>query len=214
MKAMKCKVLFAMFFVFLMVSYAGATVPNFGNDGLQGLTDAQIKDIQAGKIVVSTSDSVLDEKTQAKSSLITAAMIFDKPPEVVYDLLYRSEDQIKFLKEIKEVKVINKTETQNNIEFTTKAAVFTFVYRVIHNFDKNNLYMYWNIDRSFKNDLTDLRGFWKFYPYPGGKTLARYGSDVSIKGVPTWVENIFKASGVKDALKNVKKYIDTGWTYR
>ena len=136
---MKCKVLIAMFFVFLMVSYVQAAVPNFGNDGLQGLTESQIKEITDGKIIVTTSEPTEDEVTKARNSLITAVMIFEKPPEQVYELLYRSEDQIKFLPEIKDVKVINKSETQNNIEFKTRAAVFTFVYRVIHNFDKNNL---------------------------------------------------------------------------
>lgn len=211
---MKLKVLVTMLCVFLMVAYAQATVPDFGNDGLKGLTEKQIKDITDNKIVVTTSEPTVDETTGARTSLITAVMIFNKPPEQVFDTLYRSEDQIKFLPEIKDVKVINKTEKDNNIEFKTRAAVFTFVYRVIHKFDKNNLYMDWAMDKSFKNDLQDLRGFWKFYSYPGGKTLARYGSNVSVKGVPEWVENIFKATGVKDALKNVKKHIDTGWTCR
>jgi hypothetical protein len=209
---MKCKVLIAIFFIFLMVNYVEAAVPYFGDDGLQGLSESQIKDISAGKIILSTSDSVIDETTQAKSSIITAVMIFDKPPEEVYNLLYRSEDQIKFLKEITDIKIINKGETQNNIEFKTRAAIFTFVYRVIHSFDKQNLYIHWIMDKNFKNDLTDLRGYWKFYSYPGGKTLARYGSNVSVKNVPTWVENIFKKTGVANALKNVKKYVDTGWT--
>lgn len=213
-KTMRVKLIVTTLCVLLMAAYAQATVPDFGNDGLKGLTETQIKQIADGKIVVTTSDPTEDESTKARSSLITAVMIFEKPPEQVYDLLYRSEDQIKFLPEIKDIKIINKGETQNNIEFKTRVAVFSFVYRVIHNFDKNNLYMYWNMDKSFKNDLQDLRGFWKFYPYPGGKTLARYGSNVSVKGVPEWVENIFKKSGVKDALTNVKKYIDTGWTCR
>ena len=211
---MKFKVFITMFFVFLMINYAVAAVPDFGNDGLKGISESQMKEITDGKIIVNTSDDTIDETTQAKSSLITAVLIFNKPPEEVFNLLYRSEDQIKFLEELKDVKVISRTDTQNDIEFKTRAAVFTFVYRVIHHFDKNNLYMYWAMDKSFKNDLQDLRGFWKFYPYPGGKTLARYGSNVSIKGVPDWVENIFKKSGVKNALTNVKKYVDTGWTYR
>ncbi|MGD0279850.1 MAG: hypothetical protein ABSC11_11150 [Smithella sp.] len=211
---MKFKVFITMFFVFLMINYAVAAVPDFGNDGLKGLSESQMKEITDGKIVVNTSDDTIDETTQAKSSLITAVLIFNKPPEEVFNLLYRSEDQIKFLEELKDVKVISKTDTQNDIEFKTRAAVFTFIYRVIHHFDRNNLYMYWAMDKSFKNDLQDLRGFWKFYPYPGGKTLARYGSNVSIKGVPDWVENIFKKTGVKNALTNVKKYVDTGWTYR
>ena len=212
--ARRMMVLATMACVLPMAANAHAAAPDFGSDGLKGLSESQIKEITGGKVIAATSEPSEDEATKSRSSLITAVMIFEMPPERVYELLYRSEDQIKFLPEIKEVKVISRSETQNNIEFKTRAAVFTFVYRVIHHFDKSSLYIHWAMDRSFKNDLEDLRGFWKLYPYPGGKTLARYGSSVSIKGVPEWVENMFKKSGVKSALANTKKYIDTGWTCR
>lgn len=210
---MKLKVLIAIMLIFLTANYAQA-IPDFGDDGLKGLSDSQIKELLEGKIIVSTSDTALDETTQVKSSLITAIMILNKPPEETYNLLYHTEDQIKFLEEIKDIKIIRKGETQDDIEFKLRAAIFTLVYRVIHNFDRGNLYMYWSLDKNFKNDLEDLHGFWKLYPYPGSKTLVRYGSNVSLKNVPTWVENIFKKSGVRNALKNVKKHIDTGWTLR
>jgi len=66
------------------------------------------------------------------------------------------------------------------------------------------------MDKSFNNDLADLQGFWKLYPYPGGRTLVQYGSNVSIKNVPDWIENMFKKKGVEKSLNCVKKYVNTG----
>jgi len=70
------------------------------------------------------------------------------------------------------------------------------------------------MDKSFNNDLADLQGFWKLYSYPGGETLVRHGSNVSIKNVPDWIENMFKKKGVEKSLNCVKKYVNKGWTLK
>lgn len=212
--AMKYKIFAVITFVFLMVSYGQAAVHNFGDDGLKGLSESQIKDLSEGKIIFSTSDSVNNESKEAKSSIITATLLLDKPPEEIYNILYHTEDQIKYLEEIKEIKIIRKNEVQDNIEFKLKILMISLVYRVIHNFDKKNLYIHWTMDKNFNNDLQSLQGFWKLYPYPGGKTLARYGSNVSVKNVPDWLENMFKKKGVEKSLNCVKKYVNTGWTLK
>jgi hypothetical protein len=79
---------------------------------------------------------VRDEAIQSKSSIITAVMVLDKSPEEIYNILFQTEDQIKYLEEIKEITSVKKDEVQDNIKFKTKAVLFTFVYRVINNFDK------------------------------------------------------------------------------
>jgi hypothetical protein len=211
---MKYKIFTAVIFVFLMVSYTQAAVPNFGDDGLKGLSESQIKDLSEGKIIFNTTDSVNNESAEAKSSIITAALLLDKPPEEIYNILYHTEDQIKYLEEIKEIKIVNKNEVQDNIEFKLKILMISLEYRVIHSFDKKNLYIHWTMDKNFKNDLESLQGFWKLYPYPGGRTLARYGSNVSVKHVPGWLENMFKKKGVEKSLNCVKKYVNTGWTLK
>jgi hypothetical protein len=195
----------------LLVSSASAgEARDFGPGGMRGLTAAQERDLAHGNIVFSTTDT----KGKGKSALIEAAVVFDKPPEYVWELLYRTENQVEYLEEIDELKVVKKEELQDNLEFKLEILFLTFVYRVIHHFDKDDFHIYWGLDSSFENDLLDLRGFWKLHPYGEGKTLARYGSHVSLKNVPQWVESLFKRRGVEKSLIAVRKYVNSGGTYR
>jgi len=93
--------------------------------------------------------------------------------------------------------------------------MLTYNYRVIENYYPETKCLRWMLDTSYsKNDLSMLKGYWQLYPYGNGKTLARYGSSVSFKNVPEFIENMFKKGGVKDALASVKKYVDSGGAYR
>lgn len=199
--------------VFLITPYTvHAKLPDFGPDGLKGLTEKQVEDIDKGKIVFSTTDKSL-EKEDKKEALIEAVLVFDTPVEETWRLLAKTEDQIQYLKEIKELNIINQGENDNINEFKLKVLFFTLVYRVHHMFEKENLYFHWTLDPTFENDLADLKGFWKFYPYEGDRTLVRYGSDVSLKKVPDWVEALFKKGGTEKALESVKRYVDSGGTW-
>src|SRR6185436_1984714 len=115
----------------------------------------------------------------------------------------------------KEIKVI-KTLPDKCIQVHTVGNwMATFTYGVIQKQEPQNQRLTWTLDSSYpNNDLTSLDGYWKFFPYGKTKTLARYGSNVSFKNVPEFVENMFKKGGVKDALVSVKKYVDSGGTYR
>ncbi len=201
----------ALIMMLILVSATVATgAPDFGTDGLGGLTEKQKATLAVGNIVFYTADV----KGKNKSSLIQAAIVFDKTPEQVWSLLFRTQDQIKYLKEIEKINIISKAQAKDNLEFHLSVAWLDYVYRVIHRFDPINRYFHWGLDPTFKNDLKDLRGYWKLYPYGNGKTLARYGSNVSIKKVPSFVENMFKKNGVKKSLQAVKKYINSNGTWR
>jgi hypothetical protein len=195
--------------LFMVSSWCFAAVPDFGPDGLKGLDASQQQKLAKGKIVFTFTDSA----TQAHSGLIEAAVVFNQTPGKTWDLLYHTEDQEKYLKELEEAKVIAKSPVRDTIEFRVKAAFLTFLYRVNHNFDQAGLNFWWGLDPTFKNDLVDLRGYWRFYPYGQGKTLARYGSTVSLRNIPAFIEDMFKKSGVERSLASVKKYIDSGGAY-
>ncbi len=185
-------------------------LPEFGDAGLNGLTEAQRQDLAAGKIIFATEGSI----SKADSEIIYAAIVFDRPLEETWSLIAKTEDQIKYLSSINDLKIIRKGGSTDNIEFSVSAGPFTKTYRVIHRFRPDKKGLEWSLDPSFDNDFRELTGFWRFYDFGDGKTLARYGSDVSICGVPGWAESLFKKRGINEALGQVKKYVDSGGAWR
>lgn len=203
------KTILALIVICFSASMGMAATPDFGPDGLKGLNEAQKQKLAQGQIVFTFTDST----SQAHAGLIEAAVVFDKSPEETWYFLTRVEDQYKYLKEVEISRAMTKTDPVNLVLFKVTAAMLSVDYRVSYQYDQANKYFHWGLDPGFQNDLLDLRGFWRVYPYGQGKTLARYGSNVSLKNVPGFIEDMFKKSGVSRSLVSVKKYVDSGGTY-
>ena len=182
-----------------------AAIPDFGLDGLKDLDFQQTQQLGNGEIVFTFTKSTMQEH----SGLIEAAVIFNRTPEQTWNLLSRPEDQVKYLKEIKEAKVIARSALHDTIEFKAKFAFLTFICRVNLTYDQADLNFFWRLDPTYNNDCTDLHGFWHFYPYGQNKTLARYGFAVSLKNIPGFIEALFKKSVIARSLASVKKYVDS-----
>ena len=182
-----------------------AAVSDFGPNGLKDLDGQQIQRLVNGEIVFSFTKLT----TQEHSGLIEAAVIFNQTPEQTWNLLHRAEDQVKYLKEIKGAKVISRNFLRDTIEFRAKFAFMTFICRVNLTFDKEGLNFCWRLDTKHDSDCLELNGFWRFYPYGQGKTLARYGFAVSLKYIPIFIEDMVKKSMIARSLASVKKYVDS-----
>lgn len=180
--------------------------PDFGPDGMTGLSDSQKNELKDGRIVFSATDMDKD------SSMIEAAIIFNKPPEAVWDMLSNTDEQIRYLKEVNKIKLIDKNGNTDTMWFQLKIMLITVKYQINHHYNKENLCFHWSLDPSYKSDFRELKGFWKFYPYENNKTVARYGSLVNIKFLPLWLQDAIKKKGVEKALKSVKCYVDSGGT--
>ncbi|MGD9941566.1 MAG: hypothetical protein AB7T74_17370, partial [Clostridia bacterium] len=76
------------------------------------------------------------------------------------------------------------------------------------------LYMHWDLAPEFDNGLKEFKGFWRLYPYEGGRTLARYGNRVSPVGIPDFIVDLFRKGGIVRALETVRLYVESGGTYR
>ncbi len=183
-----------------------AATPDFGSDGLKDLDIEQRRRLASGEIVF----TITNLTGQEHSRLIQAAVIFNQTTEKTWELLSRIEDQVKYLEELEEARVIAKRPQQETVEFKTRFAFLTFINRVNLTFDKEGLNFFWKLDPKFDNDLTDLRGLWRFYSFGQGKTLGRYGCVVSLKNVPTFIEDMFKKNLIARTLISVKKYVDLG----
>jgi hypothetical protein len=65
-----------------------------------------------------------------------------------------------------------------------------------------------------RHGLTGLSGFWRLYPFAGGKTLARYGNRVLLGfAVPQFVQTALAKNQLPAALKSTKRYVDSGGTW-
>ncbi len=186
------------------------TMPDFGHDGLKGLDNAQ-------KVILSSGESVLTKtisRSGVKRALIEVAVVFNQPIDEVWKLLSNTENQIKYIEELKDLKIIKKAPVEDNIEFMLEFFYIDITYRVIHKFDHANYYYHWGLDPNFDNSIQDLRGFYRFYPYGEGKTLARYGTRVSVvKLIPRFIEDFLIKKNLPKALASMKKYVDSGGTY-
>ena len=184
--------------------------PDFGPDGLAGLSQVKIWRLNRGEIVL--PESLV--QTPDGRTLIEAALVFDRPPEEVWRLLSRTEDQVKYLGEVKKIAVLSKSPVEDHLEFTTKVLIKTFVYRQRHYFDPQHLYFHWELDSSFPSEIKELSGFWRLYPFGQGKTLARYGTRVLVGfGIPKSIQTSLAKKQLPDALQSVKRYVDSGGTW-
>jgi hypothetical protein len=184
--------------------------PDFGPDGLAGLTLKQREKLARGEIIRTESTVTTPEG----KTLIEAALVFNQPPEEVWRLLSKTEDQVKYLDEVKSVSVVCQDLTGDTLELTIKVLVKTIVYRQVHRFDEKNLFFEWSLDPDFRCDLKELQGFWKFYPFGSGSTLARYGSRVSFRFlIPRFIQTALIKNNLPRALRSVRKYVNSGGTW-
>jgi hypothetical protein len=199
------KVVISLIFILAFSSMAVAAGPDFGTDGMKGLSIEQQKMLADGNIVFSTTDK------SKENSLIEAAIVFNQPIEETWNLLAKVEIQDKYLQEIKKIKLTSKNPVK--VEFGLKILFMSIWYQCQYQFVKPDYYFDWHLDPTYKNEINQLKGFWKLYPYGKNKTLARYGSNVVVKGVPDFVQGAFKKSGVEKALNATKKFVDSGGTW-
>jgi hypothetical protein len=185
-------------------------MPDFGPNGTAGLTGGQKQRLAQGEIIL--PQGLI--KTAEGKTIIEAALVFDATPEAVWRLLSKTELQDKYLKEVKSIKVIRQSPEENCLEFTVRVMTKTIVYRQIHYFQPEHLYFHWTLDPTFRGDLKELTGFWRFYPYSKDGTLARYGSRVKPRfPIPDFILNALVKSDVRSALESVRRYVNSAGTW-
>ncbi len=179
---------------------------------LEGLSVTDIASLEAGKIVVLKQDS---GEGKNKKSLIMASLLFDQPINKVWDMLKQTDRQKEYLPHLREAKIIQGDNNGNITEFMLKIMFFNIRYRVDHKFNNAAYRLSWHLDPNYKNDLKELYGYYHLYKVDDTHTLARYGSKVDIGLlVPGFIEDALTRKDLPTALGNVKKWVDSGGTFR
>lgn len=181
------------------------SLPDFGPDGLKGLTEEQKKKILSGEVVLVSSH----EGAPEGKSIISAALVFEVPVERAWAILSAPELQAEYLEEIEELKTVERGADFNRMFFLVKVMGQKVRYTVIHHFWPDQFYLWWELDSKEPHDLKELYGFWKLFRYDEGRTVARYGTLVKPAfPVPAFLRNWLSRSNVRHSLATVKKYVE------
>jgi hypothetical protein len=170
------------------------------------LSPEQIKKLQAGEVVMTSSPEV----TPDGHSVIAAAVMFKVPVERAWEILSATDRQIEYLEEIKKLRVVEEGEDFNRTEFEVKVMGQKVRYTVVHHFLPELYYLWWELDKKAPHDLRDLSGFWRLYAAgEEGMTIGRYGSRV-VPGfpVPEFIRKPLFKNGVRSSLEKVKAYVE------
>ena len=217
------KLLYAGLSVFLMVLFLAPgraagdervklSSPPLPPKALEGLSVTDIARLEEGKIVVLKQDS---GEGKNKKSLILASLLFNQPINKVWEMLKQTDRQKEYLPHLRVAKIIQGDNNGNITEFMLKIMFFNIRYRVDHSFDNADYKLSWHLDPNYKNDLKELYGYYRLYKVDDTHTLARYGSRVDIGLlVPGFIEDALTRKDLPTALGNVKKWIDSGGTFR
>lgn len=183
----------------------GRTMPDFGPDGLKGLTESQRKRIMSGEVVLVSAH----EEGPEGQTIISAALVFEVAVEQAYAILAATELQAEYLEEIEELKVVERGPNFNRMFFLVKIMGQRLRYTVIHHFVPGEFYFWWELDRDQPHDLRELYGYWKLFRFHDSRTLARYGSYVKPAfPVPAFIRNWLARSNVRSSLAVVKRYVE------
>ncbi|MCX7974953.1 MAG: hypothetical protein N3B16_10730 [Candidatus Aminicenantes bacterium] len=180
--------------------------PDFGPDGLGGLSTEDKAKLLAEEIVIPEEPLILGDG----QTIVTAALLLNEPIERVWLLLSQPENQAEYLVEIKEAKCLKREESWDRVYFKIEILGLDLEFTVNHRYLPEIKAIYWTLDLETENDLKEFRGFWRLYSWPGNKTLARYGSQLK----PKWklaellIRQLYKQR-VKKSLLALKKYIET-----
>jgi len=197
----------------LLINGRAAAVPTTDDPAAwQGLTAEQIQKVKKGEIVLIDQDT--SAGTEEQKHFIQAAMIFNQPIEKAWPLIRKPETQDRFMPDLESLRLVNRTQTTDVIEFHTKVAMFAVDYQLILQNDDANCHQWYSLDPAYPNDLKRDDGYWKLYRIDEQHTLARFGIRVQVSAwIPEFVMSRLTKSNLPVNMKAFFNYVDSGGTY-
>lgn len=152
---------------------------------------------------------------EGAESFIVAYVQFERSVDEVLALLRQAERQPEYRPELKSVRTVEILPDGRIDEQRMKILFSQFVYRLRYTDQREKGRLEWKLDETFDNDMETLEGFWEFYSFADGGTLARFGSNVNVgSGVPRFVQKGMSRKTVLTYVKNTQRWVDSGGTWR
>jgi hypothetical protein len=191
---------------------AQAAVPNERPASAQALLDSQPDELVEELM---QQRRVLMKAEGGDAGLVEALVLFAKPPEEVWPLLIQRERQKEYRPELTAVEIVQREENGLVEEQHLKIAFLKVGYRLNDRFDPVTHTLTFVLDPSYDSPLEHVSGYWELHALDGGRTLARFGTRVSVsKAVPGFLQNGITRKNVPETLENTRKWVDSGGQWR
>jgi len=181
-------------------------------DAYKGLTKEGIAKIKAGEIIILKKI----KQEESASGMVEAALIYNQPIDKTWRLIVdRVEDQRKFLPHLDTSKVVARKGNRQTVNFHLSILGIDLNWYVEHEAEKDKYYFHWNLNEKYKSKIRSQKGYWKFFWIDENRTLARYGTWFSFAiPIPRFVQSFLIKRDLPKSLGNMKKFIDSGGTWR
>ena len=146
---------------------------------------------------------------------VEALVLFSQPREKVWELLLQRERQKEYRPELTSISVVERQADGLLEEQHLKIAFLSVGYRLRDHFEPDTHTVTWELDPDFESTLQHVSGYWELHELAGGRTLARFGTKVSVSAaVPGFLQNGITRKNVPETLENTRQWVDSDGHWR
>jgi ribosome-associated toxin RatA of RatAB toxin-antitoxin module len=194
------------------VAAGQAALPRDRPASAQALLDAQPadrrEDLLEERLVLLPSDGLPEGQVEA-------LVLFEQPADRVWELLRARDRQREYRPELTSLAVVEQSEEGVIEEQHLKIAFLAVAYRLRNRFDAGTRTITWQLDPSFESTLEHVSGYWELHPLDAQRTLARFGTKVSVSAaVPGFLQNGITRKNVPDSLESTRQWVNSNGRWR
>jgi hypothetical protein len=191
---------------------AQPAVPQNRPESAQALLDSlpqdRLEELLEERLILLPSDGL-------PRGQVEALVLFSRPPEKVWELLLQRERQPECRPELTSISVVERIGDGLIEEQHLKIAFLSISYRLRDRFEPATRTFTWELDPTFESTLQHVSGYWELHDLAGGRTLARFGTRVSVSAaVPGFLENGITRKNVPESLENTRQWVDSDGRWR
>ncbi len=185
-----------------------------GKKVIATLSEKDQATLKKNGLVVNHRDDTVEGQSDLKGS-ITAYLIVNASRQKAFRMLTDTTTQVNYVPHLEKSVLVKRDGNVEVTEFKVGVSFITVDTQVIHQWWPEVSRLAWTLNPEFDNDLKTQIGYYNFYSIDENTALLEFGTIlVTSPLVPSFVQNYMIRRDLPEALGNVKKYVDSGGTYR
>ena len=150
-----------------------------------------------------------------RGGLISAYVLFNKPPSRVFSLLSQSTRQTEFRPELTSIETVEMGALGPVDEHRLKILFRRYAFRIKYTINPESHHIEWVVDERFDNDLAFVSGSWDLYPLPDGRTLGRCGTRIDVgPSIPAFLQDWITRKNLPKTMERVRLWVESEGAYR